>query len=199
MIQQIFAAIWGELSASWPRTIAEFVQFAILIALFWVVAFGFGKRRGFVANMLSEYRKGVADRIESASSADELLAQASADAERLVTDARAEATRLVDAARAESAEEATRSRTAADAEAERILERAHAALANEREQMRVDLRDELVELVTEATRLVMNEALTVAEQRERIEQAVAASMEVTGDGHRAKTAPVRQRSVARPA
>ena len=176
MINQILSAIGSEVVVSPVRIIAEVSQFLILIAIIWVVAIGFGKRRGFVANMLSERRQQVREELDEAQGAEARLKDATSAAAEREAAAAQEAERLVAEARSVAEESSTRVRAEADAEAERILERARTALANERTQMQTDLSEQLVDLVSQATRSIMNEKLTVAEQRTRIEDAIAAGV-----------------------
>ena len=182
MIAQILSAIAEEVTKAPMMVIAEFVQSIALVVIVWGVAIGFGKRRGMIMNMLDERATHVKKQLEHAAGAKGELEKARADAEKRLAEARAEAERLRADADAEVAKSEADAHASADAEAERIVERANSALTNERAQMLADLRDELVDLVSEATRSIMNEALTVAEQRDRIETAIAEG--ITGDGVR---------------
>ena len=182
MIHEILIAIEEEVLSNPMRMIAEVVQFLLLVGIAWVAVIGFGKRRGFVANMLAERSQTTADRLEGATQATQELEDARLAAEERLSSAKVEAERLVESAESETTASEQAARAAADAEAQRIVERAHTALANERAQMQADLRDELVGLVSEATRAIMSEALSVAEQRERIERSIVASISTDGDG-----------------
>ena len=172
MISQILSAIGNELVESPVRIIAEVSQFLILFAIIWVVAIGFGKRRGFVANMLSERKQQVRAQLDEAQGAEAHLLDATSAAAAREAAAAKEAERLVAEARAAAGDSSDRVHAETDAEAERIVERARTALANERTQMQADLSEQLVDLVSQATRSIMNEKLTVAEQRARIEDAI---------------------------
>ena len=182
MIAQILSAIVKEITEQPMMVIAEFVQSIALVVIVWGVAIGFGNRRGMILNMLDERATHVKKQLEHAEGAKDELESARTDAEKRLAEARTEAERLRTEADAEVAKSEVDARASADAEAERIVERASLALTNERAQMLADLRDELVDLVSEATRSIMNEALTVAEQRDRIEAAIAEG--ITGDGVR---------------
>ena len=181
----MFVVILSEMAkeyAQFPvRMIAELLQFIILVAIIWVVAIGFGKRRGFVANMLSERMTRVRADLEQAQGAPATLEEATQAAKQREDAAAKEAERLAIEARDGTAKSREEARAEADIEAERIVERARAALVNERAQMESDLREQLVELVSQASRLIMNEKLTVAEQRSRIEEAITAGV-ATVDG-----------------
>ena len=73
MFEEIYSEILHEYSAYPVRMIAEAVQFVLLIVIVWVVAMGWGKRKGFVANMLSERAERTDREIETASHAAEDL------------------------------------------------------------------------------------------------------------------------------
>jgi len=176
VVTEILNEIGKDILASPLRMVAELVQFALLVGIAWVVAIGFGKRRGFVKNMVSERRQKIAEHLEDASHARDSLTEAQRAAEELLASATTEAAGVLDDAKRESAQAEEAERRSSEAEAARIVERAKTALANEQAQMQADLRDELVDLVSEATRSIMNEALTVAEQRERIEEAIVSGV-----------------------
>ena len=62
-----------EVTASPVRMIAEWLQFVLLIAIIWVVAMGWGKRKGFVSNLLSERAERIGRKLEISSHAEENL------------------------------------------------------------------------------------------------------------------------------
>ena len=183
MLAQILSAMAKEVTETPMNVIAEVVQSLVLVAIIWFVALGFGKHRGMIVNMLEARQAHVRSQLDQASGAKGQLEEARNSAEKRLNDARAEAARLRSDADAEVAQSEVAARASSDAEAARIVDRAHSALTNERVQMLSDLRDELVDLVSEATRSIMNEALTVAEQRDRIEGAIKSS--VSGNSNRA--------------
>ncbi len=65
---------------------------------------------------------------------------------------------------------------AADDESAGILERADVAVQTEEAEMQAEIRDLLVNIVADATRSVMNERLSLPEQRELIQHAILASV-----------------------
>jgi F-type H+-transporting ATPase subunit b len=195
---EILHEIGAEVAADPGRMVAEFVQFAILIGLIWVVGFGFGKRRGFVTNMISERRERIGTQLEEAQGADARLELAESAASEREQAARAEAERLIAEAKAGAEQSDEQVRSEADAEAARIMDRARTALENERAQMQADLREQLVELVSQASRSIMNEKLTVAEQRSRIEEAIVAGVSSASEALPAPKAPTHDRRRSRP-
>lgn len=171
-MHEIITEIAAEVSHEPMRVVAEVVQFALLVAIVWIVALGVGHRRGFVRNMLAERGKRVGERLSWAMSAEQGLADAKSSAKRQLREADAEARRIVAAAKLEAASIEETGRAETDAEVARILSRVDEALANEAADMHEELREQLVEIVAQATRSVMNERLSLFEQRELIEKAV---------------------------
>jgi F0F1-type ATP synthase membrane subunit b/b' len=173
---EIYAEIGAEILHYPVRILAEVIQFLILVGLIWVVAIGFGKRRGFVANMLSERHEYTRARVEEASHAEGALEAAKHEAAAIARAARSEARTLVAQAKHDADEIEATARAETETEVARIAERSEAALTTEREEMLLELRDQLVELVSSATRAIMNEKLTVAEQRKLIEEGIVDSV-----------------------
>jgi F-type H+-transporting ATPase subunit b len=161
MIGEILSEMGKEVAGSPVRMIAEVTQFLILIAIIWLVAFGFGKRRGFVTNMVAERRTRVQAELVEAQGATGRLEEATTAAQQREAAATKEAKRLVTEARSSAEEYDAQVRAEADAEAGRIVDRARTALVNERAQMQADVSEQLVDLVSQATRSIMNEKLTI--------------------------------------
>ena len=174
--EEIALEMGHEVTISPLRMLAEIVQFVLLVGIIWVVAVGWGKRRGFVANLLSERAERIDKQIQASSHADEDLASAQQTASGRVSSAEAKAREMLDAARSESQQAESAAREEADREAERIVERAQVAITTETSQMVAEMRDELVGLVAAATRSIMSETVGVAEQRALIESAITASL-----------------------
>jgi F-type H+-transporting ATPase subunit b len=174
--EEILSEMGVEVTASPVRIIAEWLQFAVLIAIIWVVAMGWGKRRGFVANLLSERAERIGRKLEISSHAEEDLALARQEAAERLRTADVEAKRLVKAARADAKNIERSAREETDAEALRITGRATDALVTEGEEMRSELREELVTIVAQAARSILSEKMSVAEQRAAIEQAIVGSL-----------------------
>jgi F0F1-type ATP synthase membrane subunit b/b' len=182
MYSEILTAIATEFAHAPLRLFAEVMQFAVLLGIVWVVAIGFGKRRGFVANMLTERRERVAAHVETASHADEALADAKREAAATARTARATAREIVMHAKKECVEIEQTAHAETDADCARIEERAEAALSTERQEMLLELREQLVDLVSSATRSIMNEKLTLSEQRTLIENTIAESVNASAGG-----------------
>jgi len=176
VIGEILTEIAHEIQAEPARFIAEIVQFVLLICIIWVVAYGFGSRRGFVRNMLSERQKRTVGQLETAMDAPGALEQAKLRATGARRSGRTEARRIVGKAKREATEQLTASTAEADREADHLLARVDETLENERSEMEAEMRERLVEIVAQATRHLLNERMTVAEQRRLIEEHVRASV-----------------------
>ena len=176
VFHEILTTIIEEIQAAPMQLVAEVVQFVILIAIVWVVAVGFGKRRGFVVNMLSEKHDALTAHVSEALGSDEELSTARHDAAASERAARAEARRVVAEATHDAAKIRDDARNAADTDADLVTSRARTALATEREEMEIELRERLIETVAAATRAIMNEQMTVSEQRTLIEDSISASV-----------------------
>lgn len=177
MVAELMSEMLHEITGDPVRFAAEVVQFGLLVAIVWVAAVGAGRRSGFVRNMLAERRQRVADRVRSAQDSVGLLEGARAQASAKMRTARTEARRIIGEAKRKAEMIEAEAHAEADAEAQRIATRAEEALATELAEMHVDIREQLVDLVAQATRSVMNERLTLAEQRHLIEGAVLASVD----------------------
>ncbi|MDH4140571.1 MAG: ATP synthase F0 subunit B [Coriobacteriia bacterium] len=177
MVGELFSEIFHEISLH-PQTFAiEVVQFVLLVLIVKVVAFGFGKRRGFVRNMLSERQERMAQGLERADTAPVALETARQEVEEKVTAARSEAAQVLVDARGE--EHALRETADVEVEAEIAQMRKHAeeTLATEFEEMHAEIRERLVELVAGATRSILNESYALSEQRALIQKAILSGIE----------------------
>jgi F-type H+-transporting ATPase subunit b len=182
---EILNEIGHEIAAEPWNMVVEVAQFLILIAVIWIVALGFGKRKGFVTNMLSERQLRIQAQLAEAQGANARLDAAELAAGERERAAAEEAERLLSEATDGAARSAQQVRAESDSEAARIVDRARTALDNERAQMQADLREQLVELVSQASRSIMNEKLTVAEQRSRIEETIVAGVATAGKANSA--------------
>jgi F0F1-type ATP synthase membrane subunit b/b' len=180
MVSEIIREFVGEIAGDPLRFVAEVVQFVVLVAIVWVVAVGWGSRRGFVANMLAERGERIRASVRSIAESEAELAQAREDAAQAVKAARAEARAALTDSKRDAAALEIEGRAAADKEAELIASRAEQAIKNETAEMHADLREQLIDVVAQATRAVMSEHMTLLEQRELIEESIVASLQGSG-------------------
>lgn len=169
---ELFAEIAHEITADPTKFAIELVQFGILVAIVWMVAVGFGKRQGMVTKMLASRRERVGAGIARVKSADGVLESARTKAAESVAAGRKEAAATIADARRASRQEQADAKAAADAEAAQIRSRAKEVLDAELAEMHVEIRDRLVDVVSHATRSILNEGLTTAEQRDLIQNSV---------------------------
>jgi len=125
--REILATMIEEVQAAPVRQIAEVLQFAVLIGIVWVVALGFGKRRGFVLSMLAERRESMSERIAEALDSETMLASAKHDAAAVERTARAEARRVLSEATRDAERIEADAKAVADADAETVTARAQSA------------------------------------------------------------------------
>jgi F0F1-type ATP synthase membrane subunit b/b' len=86
-----------------------------------------------------------------------------------VAAAKSEAAAIVRQARSTARVLGRQSRATTDAEVAEIRERAARVLEEERDEMRVEIRDRLVGVVAQSTRAMLNEGLSPHEQRQLIQ------------------------------
>jgi F0F1-type ATP synthase membrane subunit b/b' len=165
-----------EIASNPVRFIVEVVQFAILAAGFWVLAIGTRKRKGILVNAIDRQAQKTTAELALVDSAPSIVQAAHADSERIRKEAVAEAEGMVREATMEA--EAIRREAAAfaDKESTAILERADTAVQTEVAEMQAEVRDTLVNVIADATRSVMNEQLSLPEQRDLIQHAIMASV-----------------------
>lgn len=187
MVLELFHEVGAEIAAE-PVTFAiEVVQFVLLIAIVWVIAFGFGNRRGFVSNMLAERRNRVARELEEADGAEAVLETARCAADAAIAQARADAERQVADARTSAEERKAAAFEADEREAEAQREHARHLLEMEREEMLAEAREQLLEVVGSATRHILSERLSPAEQRALVQRAIMATLETPHEVPAART------------
>lgn len=166
-----------EVAADPMRLVLEFVQFAILMVAFYVLAIGFGKRKGIIVNALDRHAGQVDEELAFISSAPRQLADAEVESKRILEESQEESTRLVAQAEEQAATLRAESKAQVDVEVAAILDGAKGALDMELSELQAGMRDSLISIVAEATRSVMNEHLSLPEQRDLIERSILASIE----------------------
>jgi F0F1-type ATP synthase membrane subunit b/b' len=177
LIGELLHEVRVEITAA-PTTFAiEVAQFALLLAIIWVVGFGVGKRNGFLKNMLAERQQRVAADLERSDGSAATLEAARQKAAQEVSDAHAAAKKMLAEARRKAKEEREKAQVAAEREAEGVREHAKQLLEMERGEMLADARERLLEVVGSATRHILSERLSPAEQRALVQRAIMANLE----------------------
>lgn len=157
--------------------IIELVQFGILLMLVKVVAFGTKKRRGMVTNMLAERRTRIAAEIARAEAGREALAAAQGEVERIAAEAEAEVSAIAREARKQARAQRASILADGDMQAAAVVASAHEALEREQAEMLQGIRDQLVEVVTQATQQMLAQGFSPAEQRTAVQKAIVSGIE----------------------
>lgn len=174
---ELIGEVVHEITA-YPLTfVAEVVQFIALVLIIKAIAFGFGKRKGVVSNMLAERIERIRSELSDAEAAEAARSSAAKEARSIVRQAKAESRQVGEVAAQSAEEERAAILESAQEEASAIVAQAEEVIARERAEALGTVRSQLVELVTAATRSVMNEGLSPAEQRTLIEKAVLDGLE----------------------
>lgn len=175
-IAELFAEAFHEIAAEPITFVVELVQFVVLLFIVKAIAIGFGEREGMVVGMLKDRRERLRLALDDAASASEELDAARVAAADMLSRARSEARRVVTEARRSADSEAAEVLAAVEVEAAEIEREVQETLAKERAEMLGGVHDQLVDLVTQATRQVLDEGYSPAEQRELIQKSVVESL-----------------------
>ena len=152
------------LGIQWPKLIAQFVNFAIVLFVLWRFAYKpvfnlLDARRQKIADGLTNAEKIKAELVKTETERKRILAQAGDQANKLIEDARNAAARVreVEIQKAVSA-------------AEQIAIKAREAAAQDRARMLADLKREVGRLVVQTTATVTGKILTPEDQRRLAEE-----------------------------
>ena len=182
MVIELFTLIGEEIAANPTTFIIEVVQFFILIAIVYAVAWGFGKRRGMLRNMLTEHQARVARQLEEAQGAEQDLAGARDLARESIKTAKADARRQTAAARKHAQQVLAASQADVNREIEAMRGHANELLEMEREEMLANARERLLDVVGRATRYILSDGLSPAEQRSLIQHSIMESLNPSDNG-----------------
>jgi F0F1-type ATP synthase membrane subunit b/b' len=135
LMREVLSEAWHEIAADPVRYLIELVQFCLLVFGVKAVAFGIGKRKGIVTNLLAERRERVRSALERAEAAPSELAEARHGAEAALATARASRRRVLADAKKRAVEEEAALLSSAEQEAAALLRQADEALAKERSEI----------------------------------------------------------------
>jgi F-type H+-transporting ATPase subunit b len=159
----------GDLGINLPVLIAQCVNFAILLIILRVVAWG------PLTKMLDERREKIRESLAAADEAKATVAESGRQAQEQIDAARREGQQLI----AQSQEIANRlqsdARTQAQADSDAMLARARAEIALERDTAIADLRREFADLTISAAEKVINSSLDRNQHKRLIDEALAQS------------------------
>jgi F-type H+-transporting ATPase subunit b len=152
------------LGITWPKLIAQFVNFAIVLFVLWRFAY-----RPIFA-MLEARRQKIAEGLANAEKIKAKLERTEAERKRVLAQAGDVANLLIEEARSYAARvREVETQKAIDA-AEQIVTRAHEATAQDRARMLAELKHEVGRLVVQTTATVTGKVLTPDDQRRLAEE-----------------------------
>jgi len=156
--------MFETLGIQWPKLIAQFVNFAIVLFVLWRFAYK------PVFQLLEARRQKIADGIANADKIKAQLAETEAERKRVLAEAGDNANKLIDDARQAAARVREVETQKAIASAEQIVSKAREAAAQERAQMLASLKREVGRLVVQTTSTVTGKVLTADDQKRLAEE-----------------------------
>ena len=156
--------MFETLGIQWPKLIAQFVNFAIVLFVLWRFAYK------PVFQLLEARRQKIADGIANADKIKAQLAETEAERKRVLAEAGDNANKLIDDARQAAARVREVETQKAIAAAEQIVTKAREAAAQERAQMLASLKREVGRLVVQTTSTVTGKILSADDQKRLAEE-----------------------------
>ena len=154
----------GDLGIQWPKLIAQFVNFAIVLFVLWRFAYK------PVFFLLEARRQKIADGLANAEKIKEELAKTEAGRQHILTQAGDVANQMIEQARAAANRVREVETQKAIAAAEQIIAKAREAAAQDHAKMLADLKREIGQLVVQTTATVTGKVLTPEDQRRLAEE-----------------------------
>lgn len=154
----------GDLGIQWPKLIAQFVNFAIVLFVLWRFAYK------PIFTMLEARRVKIAEGVANAEKIKAQLAQTEADRQKVLAEAGQQANKLIEDARAAVARVTEVETQKAIAAAEQIVAKAREAAAQDHARMLAELKREVGRLVVQTTATVTGKILTPEDQRRLAEE-----------------------------
>ena len=154
-----------QFGLNWGLFIAQLISISICMALLHRFAYK------PILRTLEERRQRIAEGLANAERIKEELAKTEEARQEIMAKANAEAGQLIEQARAMAAQVQEKESQRAVATAEQIVAKAREAMAADREQMLLELRNEVGRLVVETTAKVSGKVLTAEDQQRLIDDA----------------------------
>jgi F-type H+-transporting ATPase subunit b len=152
------------LGIQWPKLIAQFVNFSIVLFVLWRFAYK------PVFAMLETRRQKIAEGLANAEKIKAELAKTEVEREAILAQAGDQADKLIEEARAAAAHVREQELLKANAAAKQIVARAHEAAAQDHARMLTELKREVGRLVVQTTATVTGKILTPDDQRRLAEE-----------------------------
>ena len=156
--------MFETLGIQWPKLIAQFVNFAIVLFVLWRFAYK------PVFQLLEARRQKIADGIANADKIKAQLAETEAERKRVLAEAGDNANKLIDDARQAAGRVRETETQKAISAAEQLIIKAREAAAQERAQMLASLKREVGRLVVQTTSTVTGKILTADDQKRLAEE-----------------------------
>lgn len=151
--------MFETLGIQWPKLIAQFVNFSIVLFVLWRFAYK------PVFSLLEARRQKIADGITNAEKIKAELAATEAERKRVLAEAGDQAAKLIEDARAAATRVSEVETQKAIAAAEQIIAKAREAAAQDHAKMLAELKREVGRLVVQTTATVTGKVLTAEDQR----------------------------------
>jgi F-type H+-transporting ATPase subunit b len=156
----------GAFNINLKGFIFQFVTFVLVLLILrkWVVP--------KLVETINNRQETLEQSLQNAKATEEALARAEAKAEEILTRARAQADEAIAEAKAAGVGAIVKAEEAAAARASIIVKEAESRLSQEREKLRLELRAELADLVSDATEKIIHEKLDDKRDMSLIERAI---------------------------
>jgi F-type H+-transporting ATPase subunit b len=151
--------MFETLGIQWPKLIAQFVNFAIVLFVLWRFAYK------PVFKLLESRRQKIADSVANADRIKVQLAETESEGKRVLAEAGDQAAKLIEDARAAAARVSEAETQKAIAAAEQIIAKAREAAAQDHARMLAELKREVGRLVVQTTATVTGKVLTAEDQK----------------------------------
>jgi len=152
------------LGIQWPKLIAQFVNFSIVLFVLWRFAYK------PVFALLEARRQKIADGLTNAEKIKAELAATETERKRVLAEAGDQAAKLIEDARSAVARVTEVETQKAIAAAEQIIVKAREAAAQDRARMLAELKREVGRLVVQTTATVTGKVLTADDQKRLAEE-----------------------------
>ena len=150
--------MFETLGIQWPKLIAQFVNFAIVLFVLWRFAYK------PVFSLLEARRQKIADGISNAEKIKAELAATEVERKRVLTEAGDQAAKLIEDARNAAIRVSEAETQKAIAAAEQIIAKAREAAVQDHAKMLAELKREVGRLVVQTTATVTGKILTADDQ-----------------------------------
>lgn len=176
-MSELIKEILHEIASQPIRFMAEIIQFGLLVIIIKAIGFGFGEKKGMINNMLAERQAKIVSQLQEVEEAEKELIQAKENALSLLNAAQDEAKEIIEKAKQAAKQEELTASAAAEEEVAGIRQKAKESLDKEKAEALSGVHDQLVDLVTLATRQVLDEGFSPSEQRTLVQKAILSSLD----------------------